>query len=582
MDVMPPIPVGSETFDEIRTHGMLYVDKTGLLVELCDNLLNGMRRVHVYTRPTRFGKTLNQTMIDRYFNIRYREKENIFKGLNISNHPEFEKLMCEYPVIRLDMRVVSAENMDSIYDGLHMVFKNAYLDFRTAHGDSWMSDDMRCMFSRFISGEINHTEIKTSIQAFSKCIFDELKDKHGNLVNKKPIILIDEYDSFLQDMDPLPVKEYNSISRALANFMTITLKTNENYSLGIVTGILTLSQTGMISGLNTPVIHNVFDMKSGEFFGYTEKEVEKLINLYVPEHVDKKRILADLKSMYDGYIFGDIEIYNPRSVNMYLANGMFDEPPGEYWERMRGNMFLNNLLLNSPESVQNEIAALALDHGKSERVSIDPATIYQDLHYNPSSRTSLYSCLVVTGYLKARPVSKYNNQTTVICDVSLPSKEVEHAYEELIRTVRSRKTKGNRFVDSLLRLDSMGATEAFNERLKGLSTRDSWDHDRCKINLMDFFRNLGFIAETETPLGNGNIDLFVKGDEDMHIPNIYVEITTSNEVGTMDFDKMLEHCWMKFDGRRYVDEDRNGLFVALAWDRRFCRMEIKHYSEIRD
>jgi len=136
MDVMPPIPVGSETFDEIRTHGMLYVDKTGLLVELCDNLLNGMRRVHVYTRPTRFGKTLNQTMIDRYFNIRYREKENIFKGLNISNHPEFEKLMCEYPVIRLDMRVVSAENMD-VDSAPYLLIKSTDVKHKLKHRFEW-------------------------------------------------------------------------------------------------------------------------------------------------------------------------------------------------------------------------------------------------------------------------------------------------------------------------------------------------------------------------------------------------------------------------------------------------------------
>ena len=578
----PRISRSGSSFNSIRLSDALYVDKTGLLVELCESVMDDLNDVHIYTRPTRFGKTMNLSMIDRFFNVRYQGEKDVFEGLEISGHHEYDHLRNRYPVIKLDLSVISFETRESMVDDLRVVVKNAYGGVLQSYGDSWMSETTKGIFDRYIKGDAGGSDIRNAILELSRLLSCELRDGSGNPVGMKPIILIDEYDSFLQTMGRMPYAEFESICTILAKFLNVTLKTNPNIAVAVMTGILTLSQTGMISGLNNPVIHNIFDEETGRFFGYTEDEVRGLVDMYVPEGVDRGKVLRDIKSMYDGYVFGGVEIYNPRSVNMYLADGVFDGPPGEYWERSRRNTFLDDLLLNSPESVQDRIATLVLEKGRTEEVSIFPSTVYQDVYNDRSSEDLLYSCLAVTGYLKAVPVSKSHGLVKIPCTVSLPSREVEHAYDNLIGTIRSRRIRGDRFFQCLLSYDSEGATEAFNERLKGLSTRDSWDHDRCKHNLYDYLIANGFVTRTEVPLGNGIIDVSVQGDRDSGIPDIHIEVTTADEVGCRDLDGILEACWRKFDERRYVDGDPHGMFVAFAWDRRFCRIGIRRASDFPD
>ena len=578
----PRISRCGSSFNSIRLSDALYVDKTGLLVVLCKDLSSKKRNVHVCTRPTRFGKTMNLSMIDRFFNVRYQGEKDVFEGLEISGHHEYDQFKNRYPVIQLDMRLVSAKSDDSVYGGLTEVIRTAYDDFYGLYGGEWMSERTERRFRKYMDDDLNPSEISSAILHLSKLLHDELKDDSGTRISRKPVILIDEYDHFLQGMGGKSQDEFDSIRDILSDFITISLKSNKDYSFGVMTGILTLSQTGMISGLNNPVIHNIFDEETGRFFGYTEDEVRNLVDMYVPEGIDKAKVLRDIKSMYDGYVFGGVEIYNPRSVNMYLADGVFDGPPGEYWERSRRNTFLDDLLLNSPESVQDRIATLVLEKGRTEEVSIFPSTVYQDVYNDRSSEDLLYSCLAVTGYLKAVPVSKSHGLVKIPCTVSLPSREVEHAYNNLIGTIRSRRIRGDRFFQCLLSYDSEGATEAFNERLKGLSTRDSWDHDRCKHNLYDYLIANGFVTRTEVPLGNGIIDVSVQGDRDSGIPDIHIEVTTADEAGCRDLDGILEACWRKFDERRYVDGDPHGMFVAFAWDRRFCRIGIRRASDFPD
>ena len=168
-----------------------------------------------------------------------------------------------------------------------------------------------------------------------------------------------------------------------------------------------------------------------------------------------------------------------------------------------------------------------------------------------------------------------------MCNVSIPSKEMRHAYDSLLRRVRNRRSEGSGFFDAILDTDGEKATNEFNNHIQSWSVRDSWTHDMCKDRLVQYCLQYGYVAKTENPLGNGYIDVFVEGDPDQPLPNIYFEITTSDEAGTSDMDSILDICVRKFDERKYVDSDRDGVFVAVAWDRRFTKMRVLRYDDIR-
>jgi len=579
MNRMPEIAIGNETFDEIRRSDSLYVDKTGLLIDMCDGILGLKRNVHIYTRPTRFGKTLNLSMIDRFFNVAYAGQDDVFKGLEISEHCEFDVLKNRYPVIRLDMSYLTPDSKESLYESIKVMLSVAFQAIVDVYGDGWMSDSTAGFFSRVGRLQLSDSMAIASISNLSSVLMNELKDRNDVPVKTKPVIIVDEYDSFIQEIGKVSDEQFNEITMVITKFMRGVLKSNLNYTLGVITGIHTLSQTGIISGLNNAVIHNIFDEGSGRFFGYTEDDIRDIVQRYLPDDLDKDRILADIKDMYDGYVFGGQEIYNPRSVNMYLNSGRFGSPPGEYWERTCTNNLIDSLLLSVPEQLQDEIADLTLESGKTKRIEIIPSTIYQDLVINKPSTSMVYSYLAVTGYLKARALNGYHDETAVLCDVSLPSKEIRKAYESLIIKVRSRRITGNPFFDCLLRFDAEGATKAFNELQFGMSVTDSWTHDECKKDLVRYLRGKGFDARAERSAGNGRPDIIVYKEAKSEFPNMYIEITTSDEIQTTDLDRLLDECWKKFTERSYIEEDRNGMFIAFAWDRRFCRIGIRRHED---
>jgi hypothetical protein len=359
--------------------------------------------------------------------------------------------------------------------------------------------------------------------------------------------------------------------------MTSILKTNEDFSLGVVTGVLRLSQTGILSGLNSPVIHDMFDEGTGRFFGYTEEEVRKLVNEHVPEPLREKAI-ADARDMYDGYVFGKTEVYNPRSINMYLAGGDFRSDPKEYWEQSRRNYFLDSLVESSPQSIQDMIAGLAVREDSEAVADVAPATIYQDVYRDPSSETALVSCLVVSGYLKAVPLERVGT-SLVRCRVSVPSREMAHAYSHLVAMARARKSAGNGFIDALYSCDGAGATREFASRLERHSIRDPWSHQRCKEHLLGYFLDRFFAARAEAETGNGFVDVLVERDPERGAPPLCIEITTSDEAGTRDLGRTLELCKRKFEDRRYGSGFENAILVAFAWDRKACRIAVKRMSD---
>ena len=277
-------------------------------------------------------------------------------------------------------------------------------------------------------------------------------------------------------------------------------------------------------------------------------------------------------------MFGKTEVYNPRSINMYLADGDFYSNPKEYWEQSRRNYFLDSLVESSPQSVQDMIAGLAVREGSEAVADVAPATVYQDVYRDPSSETALVSCLVVSGYLKAVPLERIGT-SLVRCSVSVPSREMAHAYSHLVATARARRSNGNGFVDALYSCDGARATREFSSRLESHSIRDPWSHQRCKEHLLGYFLDRFFAARAEAETGNGFVDVLVERDPERGAPPLCIEITTTDEAGTMDLGRTLELCERKFEDRRYGSGFENAILVAFAWDRKACRIAVKRTSD---
>ncbi len=574
---MAEIPVNDEPFEVIRANDMMYVDKTEALVDLCSEVSRGGFPLHLYTRPSRFGKTMLQDTMDRFFNVAYAGNQDLFEGLEISRHREFDRLKNRFPVIRIDMQGVDASDEGSLLESLRETISETYSSIQSQYGSEWMSEETRRLFSEHISSVVPAGSVPFSILRLSGALSRELVGPDGELLNTKPVILMDEYDSFLNRLGSPLV--FDHIASVLSNFMVLTFKTNRNRSLGVITGILTLADTGLISDLNNIVSHDIFDRRSARYFGYTEEEVDWILDTYLPPGADLGLVDANIKRAYNGYDFGGLSIYNPRSVNMYLRNEEFEDPPA-VWTKRRENSVLDGLLSKAPEKVQDEIASLVLYKGRTKEMAIRPSTLYSDLLRDDRVCTRLYSYLVMTGYLKASVRRRMSNGS-VLCDVSLPSNEMKNAYEDLLARVRERKAGGNRFFEALFSEDAEGATEGYNEHLKALSVDDPWKHDDCKKDLTNFLQNGFYRPATEIPKGNGKVDVFLDKDSNCLNHSFYIEITTSAEAGTSDLDRILDICWRKFDSRRYAEEDKDGVFVAFAWDRRFCKIGIRRYEDIK-
>ena len=243
----PRIQTGNATFDRFRRTGSLYMDKTGLLVSLCNSILGETADIHLYTRPTRFGKTLMLSTIDRFFNVAYRGQTDVFEGLDISKHHEYDSLKNIYPVIRLDMNLLDTADERKLYDSLRTVASKAHYTVEQTYGDGWMSERTKSRFDDVIDERISDSAAVESISRLSIILATELRDAEGNRVGTMPIVLMDEYDAFLQKMMGASPDRYKVITSIVADFSVATFKTNSNLTLGVITGILTLSQTGIIS-----------------------------------------------------------------------------------------------------------------------------------------------------------------------------------------------------------------------------------------------------------------------------------------------------------------------------------------------
>ena len=421
MEKRQMLPVGIENFREIRNGKYYYVDKTKLIEELLD----GGNKVSLFTRPRRFGKTLNMSMLRSFFEI--GADKSLFDGLYISSRKDLcDKYMGKYPVIFITLKGAEGRNYEEAAYSLIELIRSEVMRFSFLKNDDKLNDEEKASYKTLVS--MNDVSLSSSLTQlkFSLKILSKLLYKH---YGQKVIILIDEYDVPLDKA--FQNGYYDEMVSLIRGLFGEALKTNDYLEFAVLTGCLRVSKESIFTGINNFKVLSITDVRFDEEFGFTETEVETMLEYYgLQTH------MKEMKEWYDGYRFGDADVYCPWDVINHVdrLRHESDATPQSYWINSSGNGLVKRFIDKADQSTRDELEVL-LSGGTIEK------EIHLELTYGELDTTidNLWSVLFTTGYLTL--VGKPENG---IYKLRIPNEEVKEVYRTQIRqwfkaTVQSEK-----------------------------------------------------------------------------------------------------------------------------------------------
>ena len=515
------LPVGIEDFAEIRRHGYYYVDKT----QLIEQVLNRRNKVSLFTRPRRFGKTLNMSMLQHFFEIGTDPK--FFQGLSISKNNELcEKHMGKYPVVSISLKSIHA---DSYAKAKAQLIK---LVNREARRVQFLLDSDRltavdkALFSELLDREMEEDTLVSSLQELT-----ELLEIH---FGQQVIVLIDEYDVPLAKANQNGY--YDEMALLLRNFFENVLKTNDSLEFAVLTGCLRIAKESIFNGLNNFKVYSITDTDYDETFGFVDDEVKKMLkSLNQQDHYE------EVKEWYDGYRFGNTDVYCPWDVVNYCADHLTtpNATPKNYWLNTSGNEVINRFIdsVDEPQKLaKTELERLVSVNVVRKR--IDEAITYKELY---STIDNLWSTLFMTGYLTQRGCEDDGRYRLVI-----PNREIRNIVTDHILSLFQDEVKKDGQMANAFCLALMEGKEKEVERLltaymgKTISIRDTFVRKSIKEN---FYHGIllgilsfktGWEVSSNRESGTGFSDILIEID-DSDI-GIVIEVKYSDDEDQLEKD----------------------------------------------
>ena len=489
---MRRISTGTENFKELIDNNYYYVDKTMLIEDVISD------KVMMYTRPRRFGKTLNLSMLYYFFSNQEKENSYLFKGLNISKDKEILKHQNQYPVIFLTLKDMNNNNFKSqIYKFSSIIsgIINKYIDriidspLLNYRDKSWLE--------KYYNVNANLDEIKEALYNISIIL--------NKYYRKKVIILIDEYDVPLQSA--YNHGYYDEMVDFLRSVFSSALKTNDALERGVLTGCLRISKESIFTGLNNFIVRNITDREASDCFGFTQEEIDKLLDYY--DLIDKRN---EIKDWYDGYLFGETEIYNPWSALNYIKKVLSDNQYQaiSFWANTSSNDLVKQYIENSTITMKEEFEELI--NGKSIIKKIVPELTYREMSFKNSMNDDIYSFLLFTGYLKIKEKVYENNELVEdTYKLVIPNKEVKKIYENIFMKWFEGYQRENRneFINKLLDGKEKDAQKILNQVLKSsISYYDNYESFYHGF-MVGFFNVDGYEVKSNRESGEGRFDLAI-------------------------------------------------------------------------
>lgn len=397
---MKLLPTGIENFKTMIDKSAYYVDKTNFIEDVLSE------QVVLYTRPRRFGKTLNMSMLYYFFSIKEKENAYLFDGLNISKNKDALKVQNKYPTIFISLKEMKSLTFDAqISSFSNVIYELLEKNLELLSSDQ-LSDTTKDILNKLHNRSSSAEDLKISLRVITNALY--------TYYQQKVIVLIDEYDVPLQAA--YQNNYYEEMVEFLRSVFSSALKTNDALEKGVMTGCLRISKESIFTGLNNFTAYSVLNNISSEFFGFTELEVKQLLKDYnLSEKVD------EVKEWYDGYQFGNKEIYNPWSTLMYVKNITQDVSfkPISFWANTSGNDLVVKYIQNGDKKLRKEFDVLM--SGQSLIKYIKPELTYREM----DNINNIYSFLLLTGYLKVIKDRGENQYELVI-----PNKEVYEIYKQ--------------------------------------------------------------------------------------------------------------------------------------------------------
>ena len=527
------LPIGISDYVRAQSE-YYYVDKTLLIKEFLD------RRplVSLFTRPRRFGKTLNMDMLRVFFEISDEDTSRYFADKAIWNcGQEYRAYQGKYPVIFLTFKDVKFDTWEATIDKIRGLLQEEYGRHQELIDSDKLSQYEKIYFTKILNSSANEVELTSALERLSKM----LAVHYG----KAPIIIIDEYDTPIQE--GYSKDFYDEIIGFMRNFFSGAFKDNKNLSYGFLTGILRIAQESIFSGLNNLSVNTVMDEEYDSFFGFTSDEVKKMLEYY---GMSKKE--SELKDWYDGYLFGSEEIYNPWSVINYISRGGI---PQAYWVNTGKNEILEDLLKVATDDITERLYALL--HGERIIARIDQNVVYSSLTEEPAN---IYSLLLVAGYLKA-PKKELQADGSYLCEVSIPNREIAAVYKSEILShflqvgVITRNT-ANKIAESLYANDYKKLQNAVAEYMdKSISFYDGGTegfYHGLMLGLIALMDNQ-YKIKSNRESGDGRYDICLIPREEKY-PGIIMELKWKEKLSEAALVSLAEEALVQIDELRYDSE----------------------------
>ena len=552
------LPVGISDFAEIRENHFYYVDKSLLVEQL---LKTTGTKVTLITRPRRFGKTIGMSMLANFFDIR-KESSKLFEGLNITqNQTLCKKWMNQWPTIFFSLKDIDGLTFESAYNQLLIQISDLYKEHTYLLDCEEIDSDDKKVFLKLKATESNEAQVSRALSTLMRML---------NIYYKKPVILLlDEYD--------VPIAKasthgyYDKMLEVMKLMMSTALKDNSTLHFAVITGCLKIAKESIFTGTNNFVSNTITDSRLNEYFGFTQEEVDTLLKA-----ANATKHSEEIKHWYDGYHFGNVDVYCPWDVMNYLRDLQLNPntKPESYWNNTSDTSIIRSFIDYAGSNITKKLETLL--SGNSISQQIDENLTYDYLH---SSEENLWSILYLTGYL----TSSKNDSLSVsgsdeISTLKIPNAEIKEIFESTIMKWFSDNAKvWNRkaLFDAVWSGDSLSLTEEMSKLLRRTISYHDYKEDFYHAFLAGIFTGAGYMVESNREHGEGRSDVVVYDSLNGKVAIFEAKYSEKLKDMENDCNRALRQINTRMYAEEYEDDYDQILCYGISFFKKRCLVKIQ-------
>ena len=552
------IPVGISDFRRIREENYYYIDKSGLISTLLENT---PAQVTLITRPRRFGKTLGMSMLANFFDIS-QDSRQLFKGLEISgNQALCADWMNQYPTIFLSFKDIGGTSFENAFNLLRFVIAQLYDNYKFLLDDPDIPSAQKEIFQRLQRQTASLTDIQGALLILTKMLHSYYK--------KPVIILLDEYD--------VPVAKassngyYDAMLEIMRPMLSTVLKDNPSLRLAVITGCLKIAKESIFTGTNNLVSDTIQSTHLNEYFGFTQADVDQILSDF---HFERNKTL--IKSWYDGYHFGDFDVYCPWDVMNYIRDLKIDPSarPSSYWKNTSDNAIIRSFIDFAGGNITRKLETLLSGGYIIQRV--DDMLTYDYLH---SSEDNLWSVLYLTGYLTSvRDEAIAGDIPEGMSVLMIPNEEIREIFETTIIKWFDDTAKGwnrSRLFNAVWTGDADAVTEEMTKLLRKTISYHDYREDFYHAFLAGIFAGAGYTVDSNKEHGEGRSDVVIYDEANSCVAIFEAKYSKSAEQLLSECDRAIDQINDRMYAEEYADDYDEILCYGIAFFKKRCVVKKK-------